>query len=292
MKVLVLGATGSIGTAVTKELVAHGHMVIALSRSTISDEKLQSWGAAPFRGDLRDPEQWADMVRDCDGIIQVATTFTDDMGLVDRAVLAALEQAVHRFGIRPRLIYTGGCWLYGQTGDRVATETSEFDPIAEFGWALDNANSLLASAYFSCAVIHPAMVCHANGGVFSRFVMAARQQQPIEIWGSADTRWPVIHRDDLAVAYRLLLERGDLTGHFNAVAQQGIAVGRVAQAIATYFGSPKHLIIRDMPDVVAEFGGWAVGAALDQQMSGEKLCDAVGWQPKHTDFEDVRVCLA
>ncbi|MFT5343590.1 MAG: hypothetical protein ACI9BH_002811 [Paracoccaceae bacterium] len=91
MKVLVLGATGSIGTAVTKELIGHDHKVIALSRSTESDAKLRDWGAFPFRGDLRKPTQWADMVGDCDGIIQVATTFTDDMGQVDTAVLGALK---------------------------------------------------------------------------------------------------------------------------------------------------------------------------------------------------------
>lgn len=200
MKVLVLGATGSIGTAVTKELIANDHEVIALSRSIGSDAKLRDWGAVPFRGDLREPEQWADMLRDCDGIIQVATTFTDDMGHVDRAVVEALEQAARRFGIRPRLIYTGGCWLFGQTGDLVATEETPFDPLVDFAWAVDTAAKLLASPWFSCAVIHPAMVCHEGGGVFARFASAARAQNPVEIWGDSSTRWPVIHRDDLAVA--------------------------------------------------------------------------------------------
>ncbi|MFT5343591.1 MAG: hypothetical protein ACI9BH_002812 [Paracoccaceae bacterium] len=36
---------------------------------------------------------------------------------------------------------------------------------------------------------------------------------------------------------------------------------------------------------------WAAGAALDQQMSAQKLCDAVGWRPKHTYFEDVSVFI-
>lgn len=287
MKVLVLGATGSIGTAVTKELIANDHEVIALSRSIGSDAKLRNWGAVPFRGDLREPEQWADMVRDCDGIIQVATTFTDDMGQVDKAVVVALEQAARHFGLRPRLIYTGGCWLYGQTGKLVATEETPFEPLADFAWAVDTAAELLASPWFSCAVIHPAMVCHEGGGVFARFASAARAQNPVEIWGDSSTRWPVIHRDDLAVAYRLLLERDDLTGHFNAVGQQSIRVAQVAQALSDHFGGPSVPVIRDIADVVAEFGGWAAGTALDQQMSAQKLWDAVGWWPKYTDFTDV-----
>lgn len=287
MKTLVLGATGSIGTAVTKELIANGHSVIALSRSSESDAKLRQWGARPFRGDLRNPIAWADKVKDCDGIIQVAATFTDDMDAVDHAVLVALEQAVQRSGIRPRLIYTGGCWMYGNTGDLVATEDTPFNPLAEFAWADRTATNLLASRNFSCAIIHPAMVCHEGGGVFARFVQAVQAQNPVEIWGNADTRWPLIHRDDLAIAYRLLLERRDLTGHFNAVAQQSIRVGQIANALSTHFNSPATPIIRDIADVIAEFGGWAAGTVLDQQMSAQKLRDATGWRPKYSDFTDV-----
>ena len=93
MRTLVLGATGSIGTAVTKELVRHGHEVRALSRTDASDDTLKRMGAAPVRGDLRRPHAWAHAVKGCDAIIQVAATFTDDMGDVDAHVLAAVSDA-------------------------------------------------------------------------------------------------------------------------------------------------------------------------------------------------------
>lgn len=83
------------------------------------------------------------------------------------------------------------------------------------------------------------------------------------------------------------MERDDLTGHFNAVGQQSIRVGEVAQALSAQFGGPSVPVIRDIADVIAEFGGWAAGTALDQQMSAQKLRDAVGWVPKFTDFTDV-----
>ena len=56
MRVLILGGTGLIGTAVIRELIKHRHKVLALSRSTGSMAMLKALGASPLRGDLRAPD--------------------------------------------------------------------------------------------------------------------------------------------------------------------------------------------------------------------------------------------
>ncbi len=117
MKVLVLGATGLIGTAVTKELLRAGHEVMGLCRSDWSARRLEHLGATPLPGDLRDPGPWAGVASDSDGIIQAAATFEEDMGPVDRHVLTALAQVAEAAETRPRFIYTGGCWLGDQRQD-------------------------------------------------------------------------------------------------------------------------------------------------------------------------------
>ena len=280
MKVLVLGATGLIGTAVTKELLQAGHKVTGLCRSERSATQLEGLGATPLPGDLRDPGPWADIVADVGGIIQTATTFEEDMGPVDRRVLAALLQAAETAGSRPRFIYTGGCWLYGETGNEIATEDSAFNPLPAFAWMLENGARLAASPAFSTAIIHPAMVYDGEGGAFARFMANARKNDPIEIWGDAGIRWPLVHRDDLARAYRLLLERPDLTGHFNASAQTGEKVG----VIAAWFAGTSGLVVTSAERAVAVYGGQAEGPMLDQQMSSEKLRNACDWVPRHIDF--------
>lgn len=55
MKVLVLGATGLVGTAITKELLQAGHQVTGLCRSERSARQLEHLGATPLPGDLRNP---------------------------------------------------------------------------------------------------------------------------------------------------------------------------------------------------------------------------------------------
>jgi len=285
MKVLVLGATGSIGTAVARELAGHAHTVLALCRSDTSERDLKALGYETLRGDLRRPEDWAGAVREVDGVIQAAVTFTEDMGDVDRGVVDALIAAAPPSTPPVRFVYTGGCWLYGATGDGIATEDSPFNPIPSFAWMVENGGRLIASGKFSTAVIHPAMVYHRAGGVFTRFLEKAEAGAPIEVWGGPETRWPLIHRDDLAVAYRLLLENPDLKGHFNASAQTGVPVGEIVKAVAAKYDAPLEVVIRSKEELVAEHGAWAEGPTLDQQMASDKLRRACHWRPRFDAFE-------
>lgn len=293
MRVFVLGGTGSVGSAIVDALVARSHVVTALSRSEASDNRLKTAGAVPLRGDLARSDTWANVAAAQDCVIQAAATFDDSMGNVDAAAMTALARAAASRDDSLRLLYTGGCWLYGETGDKVATEATPFAPIPAFGWMLEQAEMLLAAPGLSTAILHPAMVYHAEGGgVFDRFQMAAQAGKPLEIWGGPHVRWPLIERTDLGRAYCALAERPDLRGHFNAVAEQGVPVERVAKAVARAHGLEQPPITRTRADLVAEYGDWAEGPCLDQQMSADKLRRATGWQPRLIDFRQTPGILA
>ncbi|UWQ30072.1 NAD-dependent epimerase/dehydratase family protein [Leisingera sp. M523] len=288
MKILILGGTGSIGTAVTQDLVRHGHDVTGLSRSDASDRKLTALGARPLRGDLRHPGSWVREVSRVDGLIQLAATFGPDMAETDTAAMAAI---LRQAALRPeplRLIYTGGCWLYGATGNRIADEASPLRPIKAFAWMQKNACAALAAPAVSTAVIHPAMVYHPDGGVFSRYLEAARHRLPFEIWGSIATRWPLVERADLARAYRLLMERPKLTGHFNASAETGVPVAEITREIARRHGHDASYVVRSLKHVLIKYGDWAEGPALDQQMGSAKLRQMTGWEPQYTSFRNAQ----
>ena len=285
MKVLLLGGTGSIGTGVAVELVKHGHTVIGLSRSDLSDQKLRQLGVTPYRGDLRAPGGWSHLITQVDGLIQLATTFDEDMARVDTDALAAIIKQASKRQTPLRLLYTGGCWLYGATGDRVASDASPLRPISSFSWMMKNKNMLTDAEQISAAVLHPAMVYHDEGGVFSRFIDQALAGAPIEVWGSISTRWPLVHRQDLAVAYRMLLENPELTGSFNVAAECGVRVSDIVAEIARRHHHQAGYLIRNLKHVVAKHGTWAEGPTLDQQMSAAKIQDLCGWKPQYADFQ-------
>jgi nucleoside-diphosphate-sugar epimerase len=286
LRIFVLGGTGSIGSAVVRELVRRRHDVHGLARSDVATKKLADLGATPLPGDIASPARWVGTLPYIDAMIHAACDFSTAMGEVDRRLLDVLLPALAAQPKKPRFIYTGGCWLFGATGDEVATEETPFHPLPAFAWMVPNLRRVLDAPGIDGIVIHPAMVYEPGGGVFRRFARDARQRDAICVVGSEAVRWPLVHSEDLATLYALALENAPARSSYIGSAIEGLAVGRIARAFAARFGT-RH----QEPEIIsaeataAELGGWARGHALDQQLSGAKARRELGWTPTHLDPE-------
>ncbi|MDO6765412.1 NAD-dependent epimerase/dehydratase family protein [Agarivorans sp. 1_MG-2023] len=281
MKVLLLGATGTIGSAILTELLQHGCSVLALARSDYAAQTITAKGAEVLRGDLREPQLWSTAIHRVDAVIHAAATFCEDMVNIDlRVVNELIAQANIKGGIT-RFIYTGGVWLYGETGDIAATEQSPFKPISSFSWMIENSSLVLNAPSLHTNIIHPAVVYAKEAGVLSSFVP---QNGQVEVWGSLDTRWPVVHTDDLASAYRLVLENGRSGMSYNVCGEQAVTVGDIAHSYIRKCRLPAEVLVRSVDEVVAENGAWALGPTLDQCMNADKIKRELGWTPTHQNI--------
>jgi nucleoside-diphosphate-sugar epimerase len=286
VRAFVLGGTGFIGSAVVRELIARGHDVIGLARSGASAATLRQFGATPLAGDIASPERWAGSLPRIDAVIHMACDFNTDMAAIDRRLLDVLLPALATQPVRPRFIYTGGCWLFGETGGELATEATPLQPLAAFAWMVPQLARVLASRDIDGIVIHPAMVYQPAGGVFRRFAHEAVERDAIRVVESEAVRWPLVHADDLASLYALALERAPKGSSYIGAAIEALATGRIARAFAKRFRTRQlapEIISTDA--IAAELGEWARGYGCDQRLNGTKARRDLGWQPTHLDPE-------
>ena len=110
MRVFVTGATGFIGSALVKELIAAGHQVIGVSRSDEKARALAAAGAEVYRGSIDDPDSLKDGAARSDAVVHLA--FNHDFSKfmanceTDRRVITTLGSVLAGSG-RPLIVTSG-----------------------------------------------------------------------------------------------------------------------------------------------------------------------------------------
>jgi nucleoside-diphosphate-sugar epimerase len=270
---------------VVSALMSRRHEVLGLTRSDSAADRLSSRGVQPVRGDIRWPHEWVGIAESVDAVIQVAADFATDADSIGRNLISALLRRLEdrSGGPIPTYVYTGGCWLYGNTGDQVATEESRFEAPAAWAWSIDHLKMVLGASQVRGIVIHPAMVYERNGGVLALFRDDLARLGRVRIFGHENIRWPMVHRRDIGELYALALERATCGASYNGAAVDSITVGALARAMARSAGTDTTPLVRPIDEAVAEFGEWARGYAIDQRMSSAKARRELLWSPTHTD---------
>ena len=248
--------------------------------------KLRAFGATAIAGDIAAPDRWVTRLPQLDAVVHAACDFSTDMAVIDARLLDVVLHSLASQPANPRFIYTGGCWLFGATGDDIATEQSPLRPLPAFAWMVPHLKRILEAAEVDGIVIHPAMAYAGAGGVFHRFGRDAMEGKAIRVVEGEEIRWPLVHSEDLATLYALALERAPSGSSYIGAGIDGLAVGRIARAFARRFRtSHQEPEIISADAIAAELGEWARGYALDQLLSGAKARRDLGWTPRHLDPE-------
>lgn len=285
MKVFLTGATGYIGSAVADRLRAAGHGVAGLARSDASATKLKTAGIDAVMGDFSDPKTVGAAARAADGVISTATTYNP---AVDGPAIDAILDALS--GTNKPFIYTSGIWSHGDTGGKVVDETSAPKPAELVQWrqAVEERVVEGAKRGIRSVVIRPAIVYGRGGGIPAGFVESALKEGAAQYVGTGENRWPFVHVDDLADLYLLALEKAPAGMLLLGVSGPARKVREVAAAASRGVGAGGKTTAWPLEQARGKLGAYADALVLDQQASGKRAEQLLGWRPYRPDvLEDI-----
>lgn len=280
MRVFLTGATGFIGSRITRFLLQGGHQVTGLCRSEASARWLRDAGAEPYLGTLEEPQSLAAGAVAADAVIH--TAFDHDFSRFlentrkDSRVIQAMGESLIGTG-KPFLI-TSGTGMGGSGPDTLALEDVLDLSHANPRIASEKAGEAMRVRGVSVAVVRlPQVHDTVKQGLLTPLIALAKAKGASAYVGEGRNRWPAAHVDDVARLYCLALEQHVSGARWHAVAEEGISMRDIAEVVASGLGVPAVSLT---PAEAVDHFGWLSGfAALNMQASSELTRKRLGWHP-------------
>ncbi|MGA8441906.1 MAG: SDR family oxidoreductase [Candidatus Sulfotelmatobacter sp.] len=279
MRVFVTGATGFIGTSVAKELIAAGHKVLGLARSDVGSKSLAALGADVHRGSLEDLDSLHKGAGASDAVIHLG--FVHDFSKfqenceIDKRAIEALG-SVLAGSDRPLLVTSGLAGLAAP--GQITTEDHEIPPDFPFPRVSEQTALALAAKGVNASVMRLPQVHNTiKQGLVTYLIAVARDKGVSAYVGEGHNRWAAAHVLDVAHLYRLALEKHETGAKYHAVAEEGVAVRDIAEAISKRLKVP--VVSLSPEEAQAHFGWLSVFAGSDLAASSAQTRKKLGWNP-------------
>ncbi len=250
MTLLVTGASGFLGSAVARALLAEGESVRVLTRATSDPANLRDLDAEVVHGDLRDAASLERACRGCHGLYHVAADYRlwvrdpDELYQSNVEGTRNIMQAALAAGIE-RIVYTSsvatlGIRADGRPGDE-DTPVALRDMIGHYKRSKFLAERVVDELVGSAGL--PAVIVNPSTPIGPRDVKptptgrivrdAARGRIPAYV----DTGLNVAHVDDVARGHLLAFRAGNI-GRRYILGGENLALREILATVAAWRGRP------------------------------------------------------
>jgi uncharacterized protein (TIGR01777 family) len=245
MKIAVTGASGFVGTALTRLLLDSGHAVTGLGTS--ASHPLQSIAHFTWvQADTTRPGAWQTAVSQAGTVVNLAgrtiskrwsaaykAQIADSRVLTTRNVVSAMS------GEGKILVSASAVGFYGSRGDQVLDEQSPpgNDFLARLSVEWEAAARDAEQQGVRVAIMRFGVVLGAGGGALAQMLPAFRMFAGGPL-GSGRQWFSWIHMADLLAAIQFLLDREDARGPYNICAPGAVRQKDFARALGAALGRP------------------------------------------------------
>lgn len=279
MRVFITGATGFIGTPVVKELLAAGHKVLGLARSDAGAASLSAIGADVHPGSLENLESLRSGAAASDAVIHLG--FIHDFSKfkenceIDQRAIEALGSVLA--GSERPLIVTAGTAGLAAPG-QVVTEDNVVPPDFPFPRVSEQTALALLPKGVSAAVMRLPQVHNTVKQGLATYAVAVAREKGISAYvGDGHNRWSAVHVLDVARLYRLALEKHEAGARYHAVAEEGVRMRDIAEAIGRGLQVP--VVSLSPEEAPAHFGWLGMFAGHDLPASSVLTRERLRWTP-------------
>ena len=240
----VTGATGFIGTRLTKKLIESGTKVTCLVRQQSNIQTLKNLGCEFVYGDLRNETLTLPGLERCDTLFHVAAMKNaanpKDMLAINPCATRNLFEAVLQSSATPRVVHVSSLAACGpSTKHRPTVETDRAAPVSYYGRSKLESEQI-ATTYadrLPISIVRPPIVMGQGDSNGLKMFKLIEQFNYHLIPGLKDRQYSAIHVDDLVNA-------------LICVAKQGKPISSAGEsdpsATGIYFASTEQLSYADL----------------------------------------------
>lgn len=283
MKVFVIGGTGYVGRGVVRALLAAGHQVSALARSSDSAAKLPPGDVTVLSGSIADLAVLRQGVAEADAVVYAAIAGMQGVTPEDRAAIAMILDELA--GSDRSFVMTSGLGVYMGAQDFLVDEdTSLAGAPASQAWRVELEAEFLAAGRehgIRTVVLRPPIVYGESRlpPLIRLAILDARAKGRAFYVGEGVNLIPCVHVDDLGRAYVHALERAPAGSLFNLVAEN--VTGRdLARAVGLAAGAAAPAVSATLEEAQAVFGPAAGALVGNRLVSRVKAIEGLGWSPE------------
>jgi len=246
-KVLVSGATGFTGKAVSRRLVEEGEQVVAFVRPTSDVRGLEELGVECLRVDIKNPKEVMEHFADVSTVYHIAAAYRaeyadhDEFRLVNVEATRNLLDAAKRYGVR-RFIHCSTVGVQGEIDHPPADEEYRFLP-GDHYQSSKMEGELLARRYFSeglpGVVVRPVGIYGPGDTRFLKLFKPISKGMFVMI-GTGNTLYHLTYISDLVDGFLLCGKKDEALGQvFTIAGETYTTIRELVHMIADVLGKPR-----------------------------------------------------